>query len=402
MLNFSVTTFKGNLILGLNGRIDIDDCDSFDSKIKEARTMHPTGIIIFNCRELSYICGAALHTFISLNASTNIKLVNILPEVKSIFENAGVLDMFDISDFIREIKIKEENLLERYKNIRLYSVSKNTILKLYSPGTPLDFVINEQKNSHIAIQSGIPALIVYDIVKSNGCYGFLSELPEAKNICTIVKNSPVSLSRCAMMAGNLLNFVHSIDEKKVPLEVHDIKSKLKFAAGNLVKFLHPNEIKFIMDMIDVIPDYRKFIHGSFSARNIFIYENMSYLADFGSLTCGNPILDLGLIYMLNVLCAPVLSEEINSLTPEQSRQFWQVFVQAYMGNKSKTRQAQILIHASGLLMMTLYPAMHEVNQDVAEKMIALARRDLFPAGETLTQVLKAADLKAFTKEPALS
>ena len=37
MLNFSVTTFKGNLILGLNGRIDIDDCDSFDSKIKEAR-----------------------------------------------------------------------------------------------------------------------------------------------------------------------------------------------------------------------------------------------------------------------------------------------------------------------------------------------------------------------------
>lgn len=397
MIRFNVASFKGNLLIGIVGRIDIDDCKNFDAKIKEVRNTHPTGKIVLDFRELSYICATGIHVLLNLNSSATLKIVNIIPEVKAILEDAGVLDMFDVSDFIREIKVKPENLLEQYSNVKIYSVSKNTIVKLYSESTPLEFVINEHRNAHIAIKSGIPALIVYDVVKSDGCYGFLSELPEAKNIAAIVQASPISLSRCAMMAGNLLSFIHSIDEEKIPDEVPDIKVKLLFAAKNLTKYFHDNEIKIILEMINAIPDHKKFIHGSFLTRNIFIDNDVAYVSAFGYLMAGNPIFELGLVYMVNVLCAPVFSEEMNNLTADQSRQFWQVFLQSYMGIKAKTRQAQILIHAAGLLMMSLYPAIHELRPEVTDKIVALARRDLFPAGETLIQFLKEAHLETFTK-----
>ncbi len=393
MLSIKVSHDAEKLLLALNGRIDSDTCEEFIGKIRDVRDMHPKADIIFDCSELKYISGGGIHVLIALSHELKIKLISVLPEVKIILEGAGVLDMFEVTDYIREIQVQHESLLEDCGNYEIYSVNKNTVLKLFTSDISFDAVKREHANSHIALKSGIPSIIVYDIVRFEDRYGFLTERTDYKPVNAIIKTSPLLISRCAANMGKILSFMHSIE--KIPDELPDTATHLRVLAGQMTKYLHEREIKFLINMIDAVPHFERFVHGNFTARNVFVTNDSALISDFGKMTSGNPIFDLGFLYMVNVLCADFLSNKLNGITPAQSRQLWQLFVQSYMGAKAKTRTAQMVIYITGLLMMTLYPATHDVDIDTAEKMIALARRDLFPAGEKLIDVIASADLKVF-------
>ena len=377
-----------NLRIGILGRIDSGNANDFANSIKMMRQQHPEGDVILDCSGLEYISSAGLRVLLTLKKRENLplKLIEVNRDVSSVLEVTGFIQIFDVTRALRDITGTEGEFLGKNGNVSFYQMESDTILKVFWSETPLEAVERERKNAQAALLAGIPTLIAYDIVKCNNCYGMLYEMIQAKNAPVLMKASPRNMRTCSVAMGKLLKIIHSsMPEPDALPQTRDIYIEW---AQKMSKYYYPHEVKILLELINSVPVGNNFVYGNFTAKNVFIRGDEAMVLNMSGLSCGNALYDLGTCYMFHMGEAKLMSEIASELDVMQANILWRNLIRAYYDDdEAKVIASTDSIRAASMLRSALAPASYPMEDDMIEKFIKKARRDVFPAVRSLTNAL---------------
>ena len=390
---------NGKLHFSLGGKIDSTNSKEFGDVVAAEREKHPIGPIVFDCAKLEYVSSAGLRVFLSLSNKEPdpIRIINVSQKVYNIFDITGFNRIFDVTMPPRDISDMEAQKIGDTGGITVYYIGGDTLMKVYPEGTSLESVEQERKYAQVALVSGIPTLIAYDVVTYKGRYGMLYELVKANTVSALLENAPWKLETYAEKMGNLLRLIHSSAPNAVSFpKAADIYMDW---ARKMTPWLHDNEISILLKLIDVIPDADTIVYGNFHVRNVFVQHGELILLNMTGICCGNPIYDLGTAYMIYINEAEPLIKRMSGLDAIQAKKFWNVMADAYFDkmDRSFIQEFEQTIRAAALLRSALYPASYvafhgvSLSKEDAELFTAHARRDLFPAAGHIEALLSSAN-----------
>ncbi len=99
-MKIDINTIDDHIIVGLDGRLDTMQSESFEKKMMEALKSGNNKIII-DCRNLEYISSSGLRVFLiaqkKMSAqSGQFKICSLQPMIKEIFEVSGFMMVFSV------------------------------------------------------------------------------------------------------------------------------------------------------------------------------------------------------------------------------------------------------------------------------------------------------------------
>lgn len=99
-MEFKSTKLGSHTLIHLNGRLDISNSDEVDMKLAPD-IQSGIGDIIINLSGIPYISSSGIRVFVSLVRELDVqgrklKLCNITPPVKKIFDVVELLDLFEV------------------------------------------------------------------------------------------------------------------------------------------------------------------------------------------------------------------------------------------------------------------------------------------------------------------
>ncbi|MCR5347099.1 MAG: STAS domain-containing protein [Fretibacterium sp.] len=391
---------NGKLCFNLAGRIDSTNSKDFGDVVTAERKKHPIGSIIFDCARLEYVSSAGLRVFLTLNnrEENPIRVINVSQEVYDIFDITGFNQIFEVSKALRDVSNEKTQKIGYTGGITVYYIGDETLMKVYPEGMSLESIEQERKYAQVALVSGIPTLIAYDVVTYQGHYGMLYELVKANTVSALLETAPWKLETYAEKMGNLLKLIHSSAPKTVSLpNASDIYSNW---ARKMTPWLHGSEINVLLRLISVIPESNTIVYGNFHARNVFIQHGELILLNMAGICCGNPIYDLGTSYMIYMNEYGPFVKRMSGFDPIQAKKFWNAMMGAYFDAEDRNviQAQEKTLRAAALLRSALYPASYSAShaaplaKEDAEIFVSQARRYLFPAADHIEALLRSAKL----------
>lgn len=401
--NLTASMLDGDLYFILSGRVASQNINELSSMLSQERKNHPEGSVIFDCEHLIYISSAGLRVLLSFNKkeSKPIKIINVSPDAYEIFDITGFTELFEVNRKLRDISNKSVRKMGYSGGVTVFYIGEDTLLKVYPEDTKLEEIENERQSAQAAMLFDIPTLIAYDIVTYKGQYGMLYELPKAHTVLSMIESSPRKLIQYARDMGKLLKKLHSVSLTIDTLpRVSDL---YKGYARDMVAWLHPSEVEMLVKLIDVIPESDTILYGNFTAQNVFVHQNDELiLINMAGLQCGNPIYDLGRIYMRYKNKSAKLTRRMTGFEPYRAGQFWDTMMSAYFDTSdvSVLKKHEKVIEAGAQLFAAIYPASYraahgkDLDPEDLNIFVPQARRGLFLALEHFALLLSS---KEFTE-----
>ncbi|MCR5346871.1 MAG: STAS domain-containing protein [Fretibacterium sp.] len=387
----SVSVGDRELCFIIEGRIDSTSIRDFNDTVVAERRRYPHGRIVFDCSELEYISSAGLRVLLTLKKKERnpIRLINVSPEVHETLEVTGFSRLLEVFKTPRDLSEADVQKMGYTGNITVYRMGEDTLLKVYSDGTSLDAIEQERKYAHAAFLSGVPTLIAYDVVTYKGQYGMLYELVKAATVASLIEATPWKMEQYAVDMGNLLRTIHKAQPE--PGILPKTSAIYEGWARRMSTWLYPQEIDKLCRLIHVIPEMDTMVYGNFHPRNVFIQHGEPLLINMAGISCGNPIFDLGAIYMAHASEMEQMFQHPDIKTV-QAKKFWDVMIRAYFGttDASVIKKQEDIIQAVALLRSALSPAATPMSGEEAKPFIVQARRDLLPAVDYLAVLLSSA------------
>ena len=398
--NLTASMRDGKLYISLSGRVASQNVAELETRLTAERKNHPNGSVVFDCEGLVYISSAGLRVLLTFNKKENapIKIINVSPEAYEIFDITGFTEIFEVSKKLRDISNAAVRKMGTAGSITVYYIGDDTLLKVYPYGTKLETIEHERQFAQVAMLLEIPTLIAYDIVTFNGHYGMLYELAKANTVFSVLENEPVKLNFYATEMGKLLRQIHKADPQL------DIIPKARenyiALADEMGNWLHPQEVKILKDIICSIPDTDNLLYNNFSARNVFVQQNGELiLINMLGITSGNPIYDLGKIYMFYRNNDAEMTKRLTGFESFQAQKLWLAMMLGYFNttNLAVVNQLEEKFEAAASLISAVYPASYrktngvDLSIDDIEFFVSRARRDVFPSTYRIQNVLSSKD-----------
>ena len=109
-------------------------------------------------------------------------------------------------------------------------------------------------------------------------------------------------------------------------------------------FFTADEKDKLSRFIDGVPDTDTAIHGDLQYSNIVFTDNQRYFIDLGDFCYGNPLFDLGMVYLSSNLSEESFIIDTFHMDKATSVKFWQAFAPAYFGHDRSLKdiEAEIL------------------------------------------------------------
>lgn len=393
MKNYAMTTSVGDreLCFIIEGRIDSSSIREFGDTVVAERRKYPHGRIVFDCSELEYISSAGLRILLSLKKKERapIRLINVSPDVHETLDVTGFSRLLEVFKTPRDLSEADVQKMGYSGNITVYRMGEDTLLKVYPDGTSLDAIEQERQYAQAAFLSGVPTLIAYDVVTYKGRLGMLYELVKATTVASLIEATPWKMDQYAAEMGKLLKTIHKATPE--PGILPKTSAIYEGWARRMSPWLYSQEIEKLCRLVHIIPEADTVVYGNFHPRNVFIQHGEPLLINMACISCGNPIFDLGAIYMNHMAEVEQLSQH-PSLKTIQAKKFWDVMIRAYLGttDTNAVKKQEDVIQAAALLRSALSPAAASMTGGEAEPFIARARRDLLPAADYLAVLLSSA------------
>ena len=391
--NLKVSAKDGQLNFTVEGRLDPISAKEFGDVVTAERKKRPNGGIVFDCKGLEYISSAGLRVFLSLRKKEKepVKLINVSPAVFEILEVTGFSQLLDVAKGMRDVSGENVQKIGSNGNITAYKLGDDTLMKVYSEATSLDAIEQERNYAQAVFLSGVPTLISYDVVTYNGQYGMLYELAKVSTVASLLDVAPMKLDQYAADMGTLLKTIHSSEpEEGVLPKTADVYEEW---ARKMEPWLHPQEINTLCKMIRAIPEAKTVVYGNYNAKNVFVQRSEMMLINMAGASCGHPLYDLGSIYMCHVGQPEAFVKAITGLSALQAKKCWNVIIRTYFDmDENVVKAHDEVIRAAALLRSALAPAVGAMPKEEAERFVAEARRDLFPASDHLISLLGAVKL----------
>lgn len=159
------------LTVYLEGRIDANNAAEVEKEIMEAVASDADADLVIDAEHLEYISSAGLRILMKLrkSAAKPLAVINVSSEVYEIFNVTGFTELLDVKKALRSISVEGLEEIGRGASAKVYRLDRETVLKVFKPGTSLEIIHQENERSRNAFVSGIPTAISYDIVKVGEC-----------------------------------------------------------------------------------------------------------------------------------------------------------------------------------------------------------------------------------------
>ena len=216
-----------------------------------------------------------------------------------------------------------------------HKTDPSVMLKLYFPGKiqqPLDEMKLARKVYELGIPSPEPGEYV---VTEDGRYGIrFHRIVGKKSYSRATGDHPEKAIQYAEEFAQMCLQLHATHVDTTQFE------NVKERYGRLLSenpFFTAEEKEKLNRFIDSVPDTDTAIHGDLQFSNAIFVGDQRYFIDLGDFCYGNPLFDLGMVYLCCVLDSEDFIRETFHMDKPTAMRFWEGFAPAYFG-KERTLQ----------------------------------------------------------------
>ncbi|MCR4860110.1 MAG: TIGR02172 family protein [Bacteroidales bacterium] len=204
----------------------------------------------------------------------------------------------------------------------------SVMLKLYRPGIrqqPFDEMVLARK----VFETGIPTPEPGDFVTDGERFGIrFRRIYGKKSIARAVGEDPSRVEEYAGIFAQMCRQLHATHVDTGLFE--SVKDRnLRLLEQN--PFFRPEEKEKIAAFIRRAPESDTAIHGDLQYGNAIFVGNERYFIDLGDFCYGNPMFDLGMVYLCSCLSSEEFIREAFHMEKSTAIAFWNAFVPAYFG-----------------------------------------------------------------------
>ena len=284
------------LTVFLAGHISSLNAPEIEQDLFRILRENPAQQLILDCEELDYIASAGLRVLLRLKKSVpSVSLVNVSPEVYSVFEMTGFTEMMDIRKAYRVLSAEGCPVIGHGANGEIRRIDPETVVKVYRDRGALPEITRERELARTAFVLGIPTAIPYDVVRlTEGGFGSVFELLNAESFADVLIRGEKTVEEAARMSADLLKLIHSTLPKEgaVPSARAAVLSRAEALDGRLPQALYEK----LMRLLTELPDDPHMLHGDFHLKNILYQNGEALLIDMDSLCHGVPVFELAAMY----------------------------------------------------------------------------------------------------------
>ncbi len=333
MKNIECRVDKDILYINLEGRIDASNATEFENGIAEIRNANQGIHTVLDADNLEYISSAGLRVMLRLRKEEpKLAIINVSPEVYSVFEMTGFTEMIKIEKTYPRISIEGCEFIAKGANGAVYRYDDETIVKQYFNRDALPEIMQERENSRRAFVLGVNTAIPYGIVRIGDGYGSLTELLNATSITKLIRANPEDLTQSVAYFVDTIKEVHAIEVEKGALP--DFKKWILEWADFLAGYLDDAHAQKMRALVESIPDSNYMIHGDYHSNNVMVQNGEPLLIDMDTLAVGHPIMELGSTFNAYVGFGEIDKDAIESffgISVDMGKRFWRLSLARYLG-----------------------------------------------------------------------
>ena len=323
---------KDILYINIDGKIDATSANEFEEKINAIRNANQGMHTVLDADNLEYISSAGLRVMLRLRKSEpNLAIINVSPEVYSVFEMTGFTEMMKIEKTYPRISIEGCEFIAKGANGAVYRYDDETIVKLYFNRDALPEIMQERENSRRAFVLGVNTAIPYGIVRIGDGYGSLTELLNATSVTKLIRANPKDLTQSVAYFVDTLKEIHSIEVEEGALP--DFKKWVLEWVDFLSDYLEKDKAQKMRVLIEGIPNSNYMIHGDYHSNNVMVQNGEPLLIDMDTLAVGHPILELGSTFNAYIGFSELdktVVESFLGIDADTAERFWHLSLARYL------------------------------------------------------------------------
>ena len=347
---------SGILTVYLEGHIDSNNAGDMETELLNCVEGFQTGVV-FDVEGLTYISSAGLRVLMKIQKSRKDKLtvINASPEIYDIFETTGFTEIMKVHKTIREIEINHDAVIGRGATATVYRMDDDTVVKVFNNRISLQMVLREREFARKAFLVGIPALITYDVVKINDCFGIVFEMAKGSVMSEKLNDDASDKAAVYKDYAGLLKAINNTRMKKGEFpSAKDIYHGYVDAAT----YLDEEQKKKLHKLIRAVPDRNTVLHGDFHANNVMYQDGEMVVIDMTDVSIGSPIFDMASMYVSHVAVGGYNNDFIKAgmgITYYMCLTLWDEFLKDYFAGESacEIEQKKDLIRRFAMLKQAL-------------------------------------------------
>ncbi|MCR5590853.1 MAG: anti-sigma factor antagonist [Lachnospiraceae bacterium] len=327
----------------LKGRITSDNAADIEKKALSQLEGAEGSSVIIDASSLEYMSSAGLRVILRIKKTySDLKIVNVSPEVYEILEMTGFTEMMTVEKAYRMVSIEGCEEIGRGANGTIYRIDKDNVVKVYNNPDALEDIKHEREVAKLALILGIPTAISYDVVRVGESYGSVFELLNARSFSKILGNEPDKLQWCVDEYVEMLKKIHEtvVPEGKLP----DMKVTADGWASFMKDHLPAEAGEKLVKLIGDIPHDDHMMHGDYHTKNLELQNDEVLLIDMDTLAVGHPIFELASMYNSFIGYSeydPNMILDFQGFDAETGRKFWRMSLSEYLGTDDEARLNEV-------------------------------------------------------------
>ena len=222
-----------------------------------------------------------------------------------------------------------------------HKTDPSVMLKLYFPGKiqqPLDEMLLARKVYDLGIPTPEPGEYV---VTEDGRYGILfRRIPGKVSYSRATGDHPEKVQQYAEEFAEMCLQLHAIHIDTTQFE--NVKDRYqRLLAEN--PFFIADEKERLSRFINSVPDTDTAIHGDLQYSNVVFTESQRYFIDLGDFCYGNPLFDVGMVYLCCNLSDEAFIKETFHMEKTLAIKFWKAFAPVYFGKDQSLKEIEAQI-----------------------------------------------------------
>lgn len=288
---------NGVLTIYLVGRIDTNNASEAQEQIYEITNGNEYSQLVLDMDDLNYISSAGLRVILKLKKdNSDMKLVEVIPEVYEVFDTTGFTEMMDIEKGYRHYNCEGWEKIGEGANGVVYRMDPETIVKLFKNSDALPEIERERKLAREAFVHGVPTAIPYDVIKVDGSYGTVYELLNAKSLAKILAedSSEENIDKCVEVFVDLLKQIHATE-----VYADFIPNQNEIGIGwvdFLKEYLPEDTWNKLHALVTALPECNTMLHGDYHIKNVMVQGDDALLIDMDTISYGSIIYEFGSVY----------------------------------------------------------------------------------------------------------
>lgn len=321
----------------LSGRVDSGNAPQTEAELFAQLEGKASAAVVIDAEKLEYISSAGLRVLLRIKKKhPQLTVTNVNPEVYDVLEMTGFTEILTVEKAYRVISVDGCEVIGEGANGKVYRLNQDIVVKTYKHADALPEIQHEREVARLALISGIPTAISYDVVKVGDSYGTVFELLNATSFAGIIANSPERFDWCVKEYADLLKKLHAtvVPEGKLP----HIKEDYQQRARRILPLLPDSSGKKLLDLIDTTPERNTMVHGDFHTQNIVLAGDEVLLIDMDTLSVGHPVFEFSQMYNSYIGFGehdPAVIEKYQGFSADTAREFWYRTLCAYLGTTDK-------------------------------------------------------------------